>query len=895
VLGNLLSNAIKFASPGGRIEVEVFGPPAVADAVGVSVWNDGEPIPEAERERVFTAPDASGRRVVGTGMGLGMSRAIVEAHGGRIWVESSPAGTKFVFTLPAATGPGERRRAAPTKAVAADAARVLVVDDDARSALLQKGLLMAAGHQVVVAADADAALAAARAAPIALAVVATTVADAAALVAILEHDPATRKAAVLAVGDASGLGELVAAGADEALARPIQPGEFTDACARLLADSGRREAARVLVVDDDGSVRAICREILSRPATRCGSSTAPSTAAAEARRFRPDLILLDVMMPVVDGFRTAERLRADPVTALTPIIFLSAKGETADKVRAFRSGAEDYVVKPFDAVELVARVGKALARSARERDASPSTLLPGPTRWPRRSSAGSPPAHRQRVLLPRPRQLQGVQRLLRRGARRRGDPPDRRPDPRRACAASGVPATSSATSPATTSSSWSTADRADALCHELLARFDRLIPLYYDPAERARGSIEALDRYGVLRRFPIMSVSIAAVELAGRTSFDEVAAAAAAGKSLAKAQAGSCYVRAAWSCRASDRAAVRRPRPAPIRRRARCRPRAAAATSSPCGIDQLQLLDRLGDRLGDDPAVLEGGDVAEQAVGDQVDGLDPEPRAQLAVERARRAAALDVAEHGRADLVLGARGDRLGQRLAGAAQLVLLGDVALDLHRVVAALGPGALGDHDDRVRHAAAVALVEVLDDPLDVVLDLGDQADVGAAGQRRGQADPSGVAAHDLDDHDALVALGGGVQPLERLGHHLDRGGEPDRHLGGLEVVVDRLGHADDLGRAALDELLPNDIVPSPPTTISPPRSSRARLAMQVALTSWISVRPSGSLSGYANGLARFDEPRMVPPRARSCWVRAGSRSTYSSSYRPSKPLRMPTTSQP
>jgi hypothetical protein len=68
----------------------------------------------------------------------------------------------------------------------------------------------------------------------------------------------------------------------------------------------------------------------------------------------------------------------------------------------------------------------------------------------------------------------------------------------------------------------------------------------------------------------------------------------------------------------------------------------------------------------------------------------------------------------------------------------------------------------------------------------------------------DPSGVAAHDLDDHDALVALGGGVQPLERLGHHLDRGGEADRHLGGLEVVVDRLGHADDLGRAALDELL-------------------------------------------------------------------------------------------
>src|SRR5205085_5662761 len=100
-------------------------------------------------------------------------------------------------------------------------------------------------------------------------------------------------------------------------------------------------------------------------------------ALGEARRFRPDLVMLDVMMPIQDGFTTAERLRADPSTGMTPIIFLSAKGETADKVRAFRSGAEDYVVKPFDAVELVARVGKALARSTRELGASPTTQLPG--------------------------------------------------------------------------------------------------------------------------------------------------------------------------------------------------------------------------------------------------------------------------------------------------------------------------------------------------------------------------------------------------------------------------------------------------------------------------------------------------------------------------------------
>ncbi|HSQ60686.1 MAG TPA: HAMP domain-containing sensor histidine kinase, partial [Acidobacteriota bacterium] len=68
--------------------------------VGVSVYNDGQPIPDQERERIFDPFETSGRRVGGTGLGLGISRAIVEAHGGRIWVEAGLAGTKFVFTLP---------------------------------------------------------------------------------------------------------------------------------------------------------------------------------------------------------------------------------------------------------------------------------------------------------------------------------------------------------------------------------------------------------------------------------------------------------------------------------------------------------------------------------------------------------------------------------------------------------------------------------------------------------------------------------------------------------------------------------------------------------------------------------------------------------------------------
>src|SRR5439155_14657357 len=105
VLGNLLTNAIRFAPTGGVIDVQVFGPPLSEDAVGVSVYNSGEPIPADERERVFEPFSASSRRVGGTALGLSISRTIIEAHGGRIWVEAAANGTKFVFTLPSTAMP----------------------------------------------------------------------------------------------------------------------------------------------------------------------------------------------------------------------------------------------------------------------------------------------------------------------------------------------------------------------------------------------------------------------------------------------------------------------------------------------------------------------------------------------------------------------------------------------------------------------------------------------------------------------------------------------------------------------------------------------------------------------------------------------------------------------
>ncbi|MBK9070582.1 MAG: response regulator [Myxococcales bacterium] len=541
VLGNLLSNAIKFAPRGGRISIDVFGPPVVADAVGVSVANAGEPIPAAERERIFET-GAAARRVAGTGLGLGISRAIVEAHGGRIWVDSSESGTKFILTLPARPTKAQASLATHVQA-GAETARVLIVDDDRHRAYLTKGMLMAAGHKVDVAHDAESALATARHERHALIIVAAMVDSATALISTFDHDPDTRKSAILAIVDGPTGGDMLLAGAKDILQLPLRPTEFRETCERLLRESAQAEAPRILIVDDDDAARAICREVLSSHGYAVRDVAKPELAIAEARRFRPDVILLDVIMPGIDGFGLAERIHADPVLSLTTLVFVSARSETADKVRAFRFGAEDYIVKPFDAAELTARVGKCIERKTREIGASPTTQLPG---------ADAIEAEVDRRLTDTTRQTvccyldldnlkayndyygyakaDGVIRqtadLIRDMVSRHGSPGDfvghiAGDDFVFLCDAA----------------------RADELCIAICERFDHVIPLYYNKEDRARGYIETKDRWGVMRKFQTISVSIAAVSLSAVDSFANLATAAATGKSIAKAINGSAYVR----------------------------------------------------------------------------------------------------------------------------------------------------------------------------------------------------------------------------------------------------------------------------------------------------------------------------------------------------------------
>jgi CheY-like chemotaxis protein len=133
------------------------------------------------------------------------------------------------------------------------------------------------------------------------------------------------------------------------------------------ASGGRPEesAPLVLLVDDEPSIRTICRVNLEGDGLAVNEAQDGAEALDEVKRKRPALVLLDVMMPGVDGWSVAEQLAEDEETREIPVVFLSARAAQEDRVRAQELGAVGYVVKPFDPIELAGIVRDALERVAR--------------------------------------------------------------------------------------------------------------------------------------------------------------------------------------------------------------------------------------------------------------------------------------------------------------------------------------------------------------------------------------------------------------------------------------------------------------------------------------------------------------------------------------------------
>ena len=126
---------------------------------------------------------------------------------------------------------------------------------------------------------------------------------------------------------------------------------------------------RVLIVDDEAPIRLLCRVNLEAEGMSVLEAADGPSGLAKAKAEKPDVVLLDVMMPGLDGWRVAEELLEDPSTTGIPIVFLTARAELRDRARGIDLGGVDYITKPFNPVELAPMVNDLLERvGAGERD-----------------------------------------------------------------------------------------------------------------------------------------------------------------------------------------------------------------------------------------------------------------------------------------------------------------------------------------------------------------------------------------------------------------------------------------------------------------------------------------------------------------------------------------------
>jgi signal transduction histidine kinase/DNA-binding response OmpR family regulator len=359
VLLNLLSNAVKFTPAGGTVTTSVT---TERDAIAVTVTDTGIGIAPQDRDRIFESFQQGARgtaRQEGTGLGLTLSKRIVELFGGRMWLDSEEGvGSTFGFTVP--LGPGSLR--ADASSAAGDGRPlVVVIEDDRRSLALLTVYLQSAGLRVLGAGNATTGLEAVRRELPAAVVLDIRLPDLTGweVLSALKGNPATVAVPVVVVSILDERGKGFALGADEYLVKPVSREDVLSALGRVQA---LPERGTLLAIDDDAHAVELVKTVLQPAGWRVVTATDGAAGIAAARSLLPTAILLDLLMPGIDGFEVVETLRRDERTSAIPIVVLTAKAlSEADKDRL--RGQISYVAQKgdFDPALLVDLVRRATA------------------------------------------------------------------------------------------------------------------------------------------------------------------------------------------------------------------------------------------------------------------------------------------------------------------------------------------------------------------------------------------------------------------------------------------------------------------------------------------------------------------------------------------------------
>jgi diguanylate cyclase (GGDEF)-like protein len=298
----------------------------------------------------------------------------------------------------------------------------------------------------------------------------------------------------------------------------------------------------ILVVDDDPDIARFVEVNLRSAGYDVSVASDGEQALERAGQLRPDLVLLDVMMPRIDGFEVAQRLRRNPQTANTSIIMLTAKALSTDKVLGLTAGADDYIIKPFDPIELLARVKGTLRRAKEMRNLSPLTGLPGNIRIQEEiermvregrdfavlySDLDNFKAYNdQKGFVRGDRLIQATARIIQDAV------------VEFAGADGFVGHVGGDDFVAVTPP-----NVAEDIAKRIVERFDAEIHDFYDPEDVERGYVEVEDRKGVLQRLPLAGVSVGIATTSVRTfaHYGEAVSVATEMKQFAKRETGSSY------------------------------------------------------------------------------------------------------------------------------------------------------------------------------------------------------------------------------------------------------------------------------------------------------------------------------------------------------------------
>ena len=368
VLYNYVSNAIKFSAARGVVTVRAF--PQGEGAFRLEVIDRGVGIAPADVPRLFVEfqqlEEGSAKRHGGTGLGLALTKRLVEAQGGVVGVEGALGrGSTFYAVLPMRATAGA---AVPDSRVIVatrpGAPRVLVVEDEASDREVLVATLAEAGFEIETAATGAQAVLRGRARRFDAVCLDVVLPDMSGLdvLAALRREGASTGAVVVVVSVVADRGILGGVAVDDFLMKPLDAAELVAALRRV--DREPDPDAHVVVVDDDSASARLIRATLTPLGYRLVVCADGAAALASVARGRPRAIILDLLMPVMDGFEFLGRLRSTAEGADVPVIVWTSKDLNTEERLRLRASVLSVVMKGDGTRQLVEELAALLPASA---------------------------------------------------------------------------------------------------------------------------------------------------------------------------------------------------------------------------------------------------------------------------------------------------------------------------------------------------------------------------------------------------------------------------------------------------------------------------------------------------------------------------------------------------